>query len=84
MCFKLWFALSNGFSGQILFDRWLIGLYNVLFTAAPPMALGLFDRPLKADTMLRFPELYKMTQKKTEFNITVTLKPLKKALLNIL
>lgn len=27
---ELWFALSNGFSGQILFDRWLIGLYNVV------------------------------------------------------
>lgn len=68
---ELWFALSNGFSGQILFDRWLIGLYNVLFTAAPPMALGLFDRPLKADTMLRFPELYKQSQNKSDFNTNV-------------
>ena len=68
---ELWFAFSNGFSGQILFERWLIGLYNVLFTAAPPMALGLFDRPCKAKTMLNFPELYKMSQNKGEFNIKV-------------
>ena len=27
---EFWFALSNGFSGQILFERWLIGLYNVV------------------------------------------------------
>ena len=54
-----------------LFERWLIGLYNVLFTAAPPMALGLFDRPNKASTMLRFPELYKISQSKTDFNMTV-------------
>jgi phospholipid-transporting ATPase len=68
---ELWFALSNGFSGQILFERWLIGLYNVLFTAAPPLALGLFDRPSKASTMLRFPELYKISQNKSDFNLTV-------------
>jgi phospholipid-transporting ATPase len=35
------------------------------------MALGLFDRPSKASTMLRFPELYKITQNKSDFNITV-------------
>lgn len=27
---ELWYALSNGYSGQILFERWLIGLYNVV------------------------------------------------------
>ncbi len=35
------------------------------------MALGLFDRPNKASTMLRFPELYKISQSKTDFNMTV-------------
>ena len=35
------------------------------------MALGLFDRPNKAETMLRFPELYKISQSKTDFNMTV-------------
>jgi phospholipid-transporting ATPase len=68
---ELWFALSNGFSGQILFERWLISFYNVMFTAWPPLALGLFDRPSKASTMLRFPELYKITQNKADFNLTV-------------
>ena len=35
------------------------------------MALGLFDRPCKASTMLRFPELYKISQNKTDFNVMV-------------
>lgn len=69
---ELWYAFSNGFSGQILFERWLIGLYNVFFTALPPLALGLFDRPTKVDTMLRFPELYKITQSKSDFNMMVS------------
>jgi phospholipid-transporting ATPase len=67
----LWFAFSNGFSGQILFERWLIGLYNVLFTAAPPLALGLFDRPLQASTMLKNPKLYHLTQSKSDFNMKI-------------
>lgn len=29
---QLWFAFVNGFSGQILFERWCIGLYNVVST----------------------------------------------------
>ncbi|EPY75657.1 hypothetical protein CB1_001596013 [Camelus ferus] len=28
---EIWFAFVNGFSGQILFERWCIGLYNVVF-----------------------------------------------------
>lgn len=27
---QVWFAFVNGFSGQILFERWCIGLYNVV------------------------------------------------------
>lgn len=27
---QIWFAFVNGFSGQILFERWCIGLYNVV------------------------------------------------------
>ncbi len=37
------------------------------------MALGLFDRPSKASTMLMFPELYKVSQNKTDFNVMVLL-----------
>ena len=35
------------------------------------MALGLFDRPLKAQTMLKYPQLYKNSQSESDFNIKV-------------
>ena len=35
------------------------------------MALGLFDRPLQASTMLCFPEIYKSAQSRSDFNIKV-------------
>uniref|UniRef100_A0A8C3D3E6 Phospholipid-transporting ATPase n=1 Tax=Cairina moschata TaxID=8855 RepID=A0A8C3D3E6_CAIMO len=68
---ELWFAFVNGFSGQILFERWCIGLYNVIFTALPPFTLGIFERSCTQDSMLRFPQLYKTTQNADGFNTRV-------------
>ncbi|KAF1603798.1 UNVERIFIED_CONTAM: Phospholipid-transporting ATPase tat-1, partial [Eudyptes robustus] len=30
---ELWFAFFSAFSGQTIFDRWTIALFNVFFTA---------------------------------------------------
>lgn len=58
-------------SGQILFERWTIGFYNVLFTALPPFAMGLFDKICSAETMLKYPALYKPSQNAQLFNVKV-------------
>ncbi|KAH8875473.1 Phospholipid-transporting ATPase IB [Schistosoma japonicum] len=68
---QFWFAILSGFSGQIIFERWSIGLYNVIFTAAPPMALGLFDRSCSVNNCLKYPELYRDTQASASFNLKV-------------
>ncbi|XP_064536082.1 probable phospholipid-transporting ATPase IA isoform X4 [Drosophila montana] len=68
---ELWFALYSGWSGQILFERWTIGLYNVVFTAMPPFAIGLFEKFCTADTMLKYPLLYKPSQNAKLFNVRV-------------
>lgn len=96
--FQFWFAILSGFSGQIVFERWTIGFYNVvsernqkpfcsrhwdaksykcpfsfcqIFTAAPPMAIGLFDFKCSAQSHLTFPELYKRSQNSENFNVKV-------------
>ncbi|XP_056637997.1 probable phospholipid-transporting ATPase IA isoform X1 [Diorhabda sublineata] len=68
---ELWFAIYSGWSGQILFERWSIGMYNVIFTALPPLAMGLFDKPCSSDKMMQFPKLYKPSQSGELFNIKV-------------
>uniref|UniRef100_A0A5S6PYI7 Phospholipid-transporting ATPase n=1 Tax=Trichuris muris TaxID=70415 RepID=A0A5S6PYI7_TRIMR len=68
---ELWFALVSAWTGQTLFERWCIGLYNVLFTAAPPLAIGLFDRTASANTMVKYPTLYKLSQNKESFNVKI-------------
>ncbi|TKS72135.1 Phospholipid-transporting ATPase IA [Collichthys lucidus] len=65
---EIWFAFVNGFSGQILFERWCIGLYNVIFTALPPLTLGIFERSCRKENMLKYPELYKTSQNAMGFN----------------
>ncbi|XP_017784427.1 PREDICTED: probable phospholipid-transporting ATPase IA isoform X2 [Nicrophorus vespilloides] len=68
---ELWFAYYSGWSGQILFERWSIGLYNVIFTAMPPLAMGLFDKACSADMMILNPKLYKPSQNGQLFNVKV-------------
>jgi phospholipid-transporting ATPase len=34
-------------------------LFNVIFTALTPLAIGIFDRDVDRDMGLRFPSLYK-------------------------
>jgi len=65
---ELWFAIYNYWSGQVIYERWTIGLYNMLFTSAPPVALGLFDRTCTAETREEYPSLYHSTQKSEFFN----------------
>ncbi|KAJ2950446.1 hypothetical protein O0L34_g8688 [Tuta absoluta] len=68
---ELWFAIYSAWSGQILFERWTIGFYNVLFTALPPFAIGLFDKICSGEIMLRHPILYLPSQQGLLFNVRV-------------
>jgi len=59
---------------QLIFpvDEFIFKLYfsclPQLFTAAPPLAMGLFDRVCSADAMMSFPLLYKSSQLGSAFN----------------
>ncbi|XP_022668387.1 probable phospholipid-transporting ATPase IA isoform X3 [Varroa destructor] len=65
---EMWFAIYSGWSGQTLFERWTIAMYNVIFTALPPLAIGLFDRTCSAETRMAFPELYRPDQSEVSLN----------------
>ena len=65
---ELWFALYNYWSGQVLFERWTIGMYNIFFTSVPPIAMGLFDQCCTAKTRMKYPSLYRSSQDSEAFN----------------
>uniref|UniRef100_A0A0X3PG12 Phospholipid-transporting ATPase n=1 Tax=Schistocephalus solidus TaxID=70667 RepID=A0A0X3PG12_SCHSO len=68
-----WFNWWTGFSGTILFERWTIAIYNVAFTAAPPLAMGIFDRIYPEDECLSSPDVYYRAHKLHSFNLRVFL-----------
>jgi phospholipid-transporting ATPase len=41
----------------------MLTFYNVIFTALPPLVLGMFDQPLNSQSLSRYPMLYRSGQK---------------------
>ena len=71
LAMELWFAIYSSWSGQILFERWTIAFYNVLFTAVPPLVLGLFDQRYSPQVAYDCPRLYRTSQSGQHFNLRV-------------
>ncbi|CAG9461573.1 unnamed protein product [Pedinophyceae sp. YPF-701] len=47
------------FSGQFTYDQFYIGLYNVIFTALPPVIVGVLDQDVDRKTCHHYPGLYR-------------------------
>ncbi|KAJ1687104.1 hypothetical protein LUZ63_018494 [Rhynchospora breviuscula] len=56
---QFWFTFQTGFSGQRFYDDWFQSLFNVIFTALPVIAVGLFDKDVSANLSKKYPQLYK-------------------------
>jgi phospholipid-transporting ATPase len=68
MFIELYYATVNAFSGQVLYEKWMIAAFNVMFTLLPPLAIGIFDQHLSKETLLAVPQLYRTGQKGLLFN----------------
>lgn len=70
MC-TFWFSWLTQWSGQTLFEPWMIGFYNMLFTALPPLVLGITDKYVDAKYLLRNPQLYRFGPRNKFFNTKI-------------
>uniref|UniRef100_A0A7S1PQ17 Phospholipid-transporting ATPase n=1 Tax=Neobodo designis TaxID=312471 RepID=A0A7S1PQ17_NEODS len=52
------YTFFSGFSGQTLYDSWLLSLFNTFFTIWIPLSVGMFDRDIEAGAALDEPALY--------------------------
>ncbi|KRX57500.1 putative phospholipid-transporting ATPase VD [Trichinella sp. T9] len=59
----LWYQFVCGFSAQSLVDPVYLQLYNVLFTAVPPLFFGIAERDVDAETLIKYPQLYRLGRK---------------------
>jgi len=65
---QFWFNLFAGFSGQTLYESWVIGLYNTMFTFLPIMFLSALDQDVSEEKLKEYPQLYELGRKNKEFN----------------
>eukprot|EP01116_Phalansterium_solitarium_P004039 TRINITY_DN1491_c0_g1_i2.p1 TRINITY_DN1491_c0_g1~~TRINITY_DN1491_c0_g1_i2.p1 ORF type:complete len:1331 (+),score=449.05 TRINITY_DN1491_c0_g1_i2:287-4279(+) len=70
---QFWFTIFNGFSGQTLYERWTISMYNVIFTFFPIVAFGLIDQDIAEDVVFAFPQVYVDGIRQGQFNTRVIL-----------
>ncbi|KAJ1516593.1 hypothetical protein HMI54_011154 [Coelomomyces lativittatus] len=68
---QFWFTLFSGFSGQTIYESWIISLYNVAFTLLPPLVIGIFDQLADARMLDRYPQLYTLGQRGEFFNVKI-------------
>src|SRR5690349_21690577 len=54
----LYFSFFNGFTGQTLYDSWVITFYNIIFTSLPPLFFGLFEKDISEYVIYKHPEVY--------------------------
>mmetsp|Transcript_27781 Transcript_27781/g.60882 ORF Transcript_27781/g.60882 Transcript_27781/m.60882 type:complete len:264 (-) Transcript_27781:250-1041(-) len=71
LLFGITLFVFNGFacfSGTFMYDDTYMTLYNVVFTAAAPVVIGMFDRDVDKSMSLQYPALYKQGTQNTYFN----------------
>lgn len=67
-------ALYQGhsqFTGTSLYENWSLSMFNTLFTSLPVLCVGIFEKDLKASTLIAAPQLYSKGQKNESFNLKI-------------
>jgi len=65
---QFWYVFLNGFSGQSLYDRWTLAVYNVVFTFIPILAFGIFDKDVGEAMLYTIPRLFSQGQNNEIYN----------------
>lgn len=53
-----WYQFFCGFSGSVMINSWVLILFNLVFTSAPPLIYGILDQKMPTETLMKLPELY--------------------------
>eukprot|EP01117_Protostelium_nocturnum_P007419 TRINITY_DN2655_c0_g1_i1.p1 TRINITY_DN2655_c0_g1~~TRINITY_DN2655_c0_g1_i1.p1 ORF type:complete len:1150 (+),score=424.12 TRINITY_DN2655_c0_g1_i1:83-3532(+) len=65
---QFWFAFFSGYSAQTIYDDWILTVYNILFTSAPPFFTALFMKDVLEKTIHDNPKIYDDLKTKDYFN----------------
>jgi phospholipid-transporting ATPase len=62
-----WFNAWSFFSGQNVYNDYMISCYNIFFTFFATMVVAIFDQDISAPVSHHFPQLYSVGQRNDEF-----------------
>ena len=62
-----------GYTGTSLYESWSLSMFNTLFTSLPVIFMGIFEKDLRAETLVAVPELYTLGQRNGGFNLRIYL-----------
>ncbi|OCB86698.1 phospholipid-translocating P-type ATPase [Sanghuangporus baumii] len=66
-----WFMIFCGWSSQYVFEYTYLLFWNVFWSIAPVIAIGLFDRMADDDILMELPELYRYGREGRWFNFKI-------------
>eukprot|EP00003_Mantamonas_plastica_P029366 TRINITY_DN6933_c0_g1_i2.p1 TRINITY_DN6933_c0_g1~~TRINITY_DN6933_c0_g1_i2.p1 ORF type:complete len:1034 (-),score=367.37 TRINITY_DN6933_c0_g1_i2:110-3211(-) len=65
---QFWFSIYNGWTGQTLYDSYLLAAFNIFFTSFPIFVYGFIEQDLSAETLKKYPYAYRELQTGKHFN----------------
>lgn len=63
------YSLRNAYSGQTLYESYLMVGWNVMYTLLPIFVLGIADEDIRDSTVLQHPYVYRSSLKRSELSI---------------
>ncbi|WOL06809.1 hypothetical protein Cni_G15543 [Canna indica] len=64
-----WFVLCTAYSLTSAINDWSSVLYSVIYTALPTIIVGILDKDVSKDTLLKYPQLYMAGQRDESYNL---------------
>jgi phospholipid-transporting ATPase len=55
---QVFYSFYNAYSGQTIYDSWVIVFFNMAFTFFPPMVMGILDYDVRDSYLSKHPKLY--------------------------
>ena len=66
-----WFQFWAAGSGTTMYDALLITLFNTFFTSIPPIVVGIVDKDVRDETLLRYPIAYPAFRREDPLTIKI-------------
>eukprot|EP00003_Mantamonas_plastica_P010673 TRINITY_DN2013_c2_g1_i5.p1 TRINITY_DN2013_c2_g1~~TRINITY_DN2013_c2_g1_i5.p1 ORF type:complete len:674 (-),score=223.60 TRINITY_DN2013_c2_g1_i5:1377-3398(-) len=65
---NVYYTIVSGFSGQTIFDSYLMMVFNVIYTSWPILLYSIFEKDVDEKKLMEYPQLYRRPQEGNMFS----------------